>query len=148
MLNSIGTSLKELKIKHPRVPLQGLIRNNMLICKPNAEGKLEITSDTAEGFEPKFPPSRGIPPQAAIDRLQLCKAWIDAGTRAPKPNWDALDQNFRFETENLDEPENENSELMLDFATEQLELTEHQKAMLSPPENRIKQIQYLSLIHS
>ena len=146
VLNIIGESLKEFKIKHPRVPLQGLIRNNMLICKPNAEGKLEITSDTAEGFEPKFPPSRGIPPQAALDRMQLCKDWIEAGTRAPKPNWDALDRDFRFEAQNLDEPEDEDSELMLDFATEKLELTEHQKAMLSPPENRIKQIQYPAAI--
>jgi hypothetical protein len=65
-------SLKRLKQRHKTVPLEGMIRNNHLVVRPNAKGELEITPDTEPYFY-KIPPNRGIPPEAAIHRLEICK---------------------------------------------------------------------------
>ena len=54
-------SLKRFKQMHKTVPLEGMIRNNHLVFRPNAEGKPEITPDTEPYFY-KIPPNRGIPP--------------------------------------------------------------------------------------
>ena len=138
-----GEALKRFKQKHTRVPLQGLIRNNHLVLRPNAKGALEITPDELP-YEYKIPPNRGIPPEAALDRLQICKHWVEAGERAPRPEWDALDRGFSFEAPNLeevDEPADE-EHLELDFRFDALELTDHQRIMMQKPEDRIKSIVY------
>jgi hypothetical protein len=61
-----GEALKRFKQKHTRVPLQGLIRNNHLVLRPNAKGAFEITPDELP-YDYKIPPKRGIPPPAAVD---------------------------------------------------------------------------------
>ena len=143
VLSIAGESLKRFKVKYPRVPLQGLIQTNMLVMRPSATG-LEITPDT-EPYEPKLPPSRGIPPQAAIDRLESCRVWLAKG-RAPKPDWDLLNAGIHLHDPDLEEndgnEENGEEPLELDFRMESLELTEHQLLMLQPPEVRIKAIVY------
>ena len=85
----------------------------MLVMRPSATG-LEITPDT-EPYEPKLPPSRGIPPQAAIDRLESCRAWLAKG-RAPKPDWDILNHLVHLHDPNLEENDGneENGEEPLD----------------------------------
>ena len=65
-------SLKRFKQMRKTVPLEGMIRNNRLVFRHNAKGEPEIPPDTEPYFY-KLPPNRGIPPQAAIDRLEFCK---------------------------------------------------------------------------
>ena len=71
----------------------------------------------------------------------MCRAWIEAGERAPRPDWGILDNDFHCEHTSLEEP-NEEEPVELDFRFEALELTEHQKTMLQRPEDRIKTIVY------
>ena len=59
-----------------------------MIFRPNAKGDLEITPDE-EPYDYKLPPNRGIPPQAAVARLESVKNWIEKGERAPTPEWQA-----------------------------------------------------------
>jgi hypothetical protein len=71
----------------------------------------------------------------------LQRKWIEAGERAPRPDWSILDSDFHFEHTSLEEP-NDEEPIELDFRFEALELTEHQKMMLQRPEDRIKAIVY------
>ena len=88
MLHIMGSSLKSFKTKYPRVPLEGMMRNNMLVVRPSSSSKsLEIVSDEGPWQTYKLPPSRGIPPQAASDRIILLNSWIGEGGKAPKPDW-------------------------------------------------------------
>ena len=98
--------------------------------------RIEVTPDTYP-YEVKIPPNRGILPQATLERLRLCKEWTEAGQRAPKPEWELLDQGFHFEGEEH-EPGEADEGILMDFRFEALELTEQQKIMLQPPEQRIK----------
>ena len=60
---------KRFKRNYPRVPLQGLIQTNHLVLRQNTEVILETTDDTKPWNEAKLPPSKGIPPRVALDRL-------------------------------------------------------------------------------
>ncbi len=146
MLHVTGESLKRFKHKHPQAPLQGLIRNNILLIRPAAEGGIEATPNT-DLYDVKIQPNLGIPPPAAIERLRLCKEWTEAGRRAPKPEWELLDQGFHFDGEER-EPGEADEGIMLDFRFEALELAEHQTIMLQPPEQRIQQIVYPELVQA
>ena len=139
LLKIVGESLKRFKEKYPRVPLHGLARLNTLVFRPSKDGGVEITDSTAEWNAPKFPPSRGIPPTAALERMRAVRQWIDENKRAPKPDWAVLDECFHFEPHELEHDEAEDT---FDFAFQGLELTEHQKLMLLPPDKRIKQLVY------
>ena len=151
VLRIAGESLKRFKVKYPQVPLQGLIQTNMLVLRPTADG-LEIAPDILP-YEPKPPPSRGIPPQAALDRLEWCRNWLAYGMgRSPKPDWDLLNDGVHLHNESFEENEqnNQNGEqaLELDFSLQSLELTEHQLVMLQSPEARIKAIVYPEAIRN
>ncbi len=59
MLHVTGDGLTRFKHKHPQAPLQGLIRNNILMIRTTAEGGIEVTPDT-DPYEIKILPNRGI----------------------------------------------------------------------------------------
>ena len=148
VLHVAGEGLKRFKQKYVRVPLEGLIRNNMLVIKPTSDGNMEITPDEPP-YEHKLPPNRGIPREAAIDRLEICKSCIESKGRPPRPQWELLDRDFHFEPVDLDGQDDEHEDeddIKLDFAFEALELTEHQKIMLQAPEDRIKNSVYPEFI--
>ena len=141
-----GESLRRFKERHPRVPLQGLIRNNHLVFRPTSSGKLEITSDEPP-FEYKIPPNRGIQTEVARERLESLTTWLSSGERAPRPDWEQLDnKQFELTKPNLDEQDEHRDPIELDFRFQALELTEHQLAMLQPPETRIKSLVYSQFI--
>ena len=141
-----GESLKRFKERHTRVPLQGLIRNNHLVFRPTSSGKLEITSDEPP-FEYKIPPNRGIQTEVARERLESLTTWLSSGERAPRPDWEQLDnKQFELTKPNLDEQDEHRDPIELDFRFQALELTEHQLAMLQPPETRIKSLVYSQFI--
>jgi len=71
--------------------------------------------------------------------VRAVRQWIDENKRAPKPDWAVLDECFNFEPHELEHDEAEDT---FDFAFQGLELTEHQKLMLLPPDKRIKQLVY------
>ena len=62
--------LKSFKESNPRVPLEGLIKNQFLAVRPTSEGRLEKIDESAEWAVPIMPPTRGIPPTQALERLQ------------------------------------------------------------------------------
>ena len=66
--------------------------------------------------------------------------------RAPKPDWDLLNDGVHLHGPSFEENEqndqNGEERLELDFRLQGLELTEHQLVMLQPPDARIKAIVY------
>ncbi len=79
----------------------------MLVIRPTESCLLEITPDTLP-YECKLPPSRGIPPQAAIDRLAHCRHWLSEGEgRAPKPDWDLLNEGVHLHNQSFEENEDD-----------------------------------------
>ena len=131
--------LKGFKAKNPRVPLEGLIKNQFLIVRPSLEGRLEKIDESAEWAVPVLPPTRGIPNREAVQRLRDVAEWVD--NRPPRPDWEQLDTaNFH-----LAEVPNEPAEpevLELEMEVSALQLSEHQRKMLLPPSARIRQIEY------
>ena len=113
----------------------------MIELRPS-ETRLNITSDTAPWSEATLPPNRSIAPKAAMERLEKVEEWLNSESgRAPKPDWEMLDAGFHFESENIEETEAKGHQ-ELDFEFRGLELTEHQKLMLKPPEQRMREIVY------
>ena len=83
------------------------------------------------------PPSRGISLALADVRVQAEAAWKDGSP--PVPDWELLNRHEPAYILQDDLPEKpSDDEFELDFETKNLELTEHQKATLLPPEIRIR----------
>jgi hypothetical protein len=133
-LHVIGKSLERFKQKFPKVPLQGLQATQMLRVRPTLEGTLEIVSGQ-ESWSEATQPSRGITPKLCAIRDEIIKNWPN--NIPPEPNWSLLDGEgfFQADIAPAQMPEGEEP-LELEFAD--LELTEHQKIMLVPPEARLK----------
>ena len=82
---------------NPLVPLQGLIKNQILAYRPDRRGKLtlvdlsddETTQAIASGLRiHRLPPSRGISLALADVRVQAEAAWKDGSP--PVPDWELL----------------------------------------------------------
>ena len=118
-----------------QVPLEGLQATQMLRVRPTSEGRLELVT----GHEPwsfNTLPGRGIPSRLAQQRDLLVENWEN--NVPPVPDWDFLEGNLLVEDDLPAEPEAE--EPLFDMVFQDLNLTEHQKAMLKPPEERMKEV--------
>ena len=132
--------LKSFKESNPRVPLEGLIKNQFLAIRPTSDGRLAKIDESAEWAAPILPPTRGIPSRQALERLRDVELWL--GNTPPRPDWEQLD-NVSFQLREVaNEMPPEEAENQLEFEFEKLSLTEHQKLMLLPPSRRIRQIEY------
>ena len=130
--------------KNPRVPLEGLIKNQFLVFRPNAEGILEKIDGSQPWAVPCLPPTRGIENQLAIERQEARALWVE--NRPPRPNWEEIDnKTFQMSEAPVEMPPSE-AENMLDFEFQALELSEHQKLMLLPVETRLRQIEYPEVV--
>ena len=136
----LETALPRFQAKNPRVPLEGLIKNQFLVFRPNEQGILEKIDESKPWAVPTLPPTRGIENKLAIERLDARADWVDG--RPPRPDWEAIDTATVQLSEVPNEMPPEEAENMLEFDYEGLELTEHQKLMLLPPETRIRQVEY------
>ena len=133
---------------NPLVPLQGLIKNQILAYRPDRRGKLTLVDlsddETTQAIASelgifRLPPGKGISPDLANQRVQAEAAWNDGAP--PTPDWEILNKNVPPYIMQDDLPDNpSDDEFQLDFETKDLQLTEHQKAMLLPPEIRIKSL--------
>ena len=128
--------LRRFKRQHPLVPLQGLQENQMLRVRPSPQGTLELVT----GLEPwscAIEPGRTIPPSFATRRDDIVRNW--PSNEPPEPEWATLDNHlWQEDFAPAERPAEE--DFVVDLAFEHLELTEHQKHMLMPPEERIKQL--------
>ena len=80
------------------------------------------------------------PPQLAQRRDTIARSW--PGNVPPEPDWDRLDRgNNALVTDDLPSRPEDN-EPVFDMVFASLELTEHQRAMLEPPEKRIQALQF------
>ena len=137
--------MKNFKQLNPKVPLEGLIKNQFLVFRPNNEGVLEKIDEGKAWAVPILPPTRGIENKLARERLAARAEWVE--DKPPRPNWEQLD-NANFEWDQapnempLAEAENAKVENVLDFEFGNLGLTERQKAMLLPPSARTRNIEY------
>ena len=132
----IGEAYRRFKERYQgRVPLEGMQAGQMLRARPTSEGRLELVA----GYEPwSFPieAGRGIPTALAKKRDQIVEIWED--NVPPVPDWEFLEGNYLVVDDLEEEPAAEEPVFDMDLA--ELNLDEHQKAMLKPPEERIKHI--------
>ena len=113
-----------------------------LRVRHTSEGSLELVT----GFEPwsfSVEAGEGIPTALAEKRDEIVKAW--QGNEPPVPSWEFLERNT--EVDDL-EPEPSNEEPVFEMAVRDLALTEHQKAMLEPPEERIENLVFSASIQA
>ena len=89
MYTVLERGLKSFKECNPRVPLEGLIKNQFLAVRPTSEGRLERINDAAEWAVPSMPPTRGIPPAQALERFRDMGTWIE--NNPPRPDWEKID---------------------------------------------------------
>ena len=133
----IGEALRRFKAKYKaQVPLQGLQANQMLRVRPTSAGALELVT----GLEPwsySIEPGRGIPTELARRRDEIVRQWEN--NVPPVPDWDFLEGNFLVVDDLPAEPEDP-EEPVFEIELRSLELTEHQKTMLKPPEERLQEI--------
>ena len=130
----IGEALRRFKAKYKgRVPLEGMQANQMLRVRPTSAGRLELVT----GLEPwshSIEAGRSIPSALAKRRDQIVESWEN--NEPPVPDWDFLEGNFLVEDDLPAEPQ-EAEEPVFEIEVRSLELTEHQKAMLEPPQERL-----------
>ena len=110
----------------------GLQANQMLRVRPTAEGRLEPVT----GFEEwsfSTQPGRGISLHEKRIRDAKIASWVD--NVPPEPNWERIEHNFLVQDDIPREPEGDEPIFSIEFRS--LELTEHQKKMLEPPEKRM-----------
>ncbi len=120
-----------------KVPLEGLQANQMLRVRPTSAEppRLElVTGDEPWSFCVEA--GRGIPPRLKKERDLLVSSW--EGNEPPEPDWAWLDGHLFEQDDEVDEPAPQ--DLVLEVAFSTLELTEHQKAMLQPPEKRLENL--------
>ena len=118
-----------------KVPLEGLQSNQMLRVRPTAEGRLESVT----GFEPwsfSIEVGRGICDYEKRDRDEKIARWVN--NVPPEPDWSNLNINYLLSDDLPAEPDV--IEPIFEFAVSKLELTDHQKAMLEPPESRLAKL--------
>ena len=118
-----------------KVPLEGLQSNQMLRVRPTAEGRLEPVT----GFESwsfSIQPGRGICDHEKTTRDEKIARWVN--NIPPEPDWDRLNINYLIQDDLPAEPES--MEPIFELALSSLELTDHQKLMLEPPESRLKNL--------
>ena len=147
-MHILSEGQKRFKEANQRVPMQGLIQNQVLVFRPDRNGKLTLIDSSADETTKaiaskleifRLPPGKGISPDLANQRVQAEAAWNDG--EPPTPNWENLNKNEDNYIMLDDLPDNPSEdEFQLDFETKDLQLTEHQKAMLLPPEIRIKSL--------
>ena len=131
-----------------------MIQNQVLVFRPDRNGKLTLIDSSADETTKaiasklgifRLPPGKGISPDLANQRVQAEATWNDG--EPPTPNWENLNKNEDNYIMLDDLPDNPSEdEFQLDFETKDLQLTEHQKAMLLPPDKRIKNLQMPSSI--
>ena len=118
-----------------KVPLQGMQSNQMLRVRPTAEGRLEPVT----GFEPwsfSIEPGRGICDHEKRTRDEAIARWVN--NVPPEPQWDRLEINYLIQDDLPAEPSAEDPLFAIMFGN--LELSEHQQAMLETPESRIAKL--------
>ena len=122
------------------VPLQGFQANQMLVVRPDEEGKLvKVTGD--EPWSWSTEPGRGIEPNLAKQRHLRIDNWPEGG-EPPVPDWSMLDGDC-FNVNDLPKDyEDDENPCLLEIQKLNLELTPDQEYMLRPPEDRIKEIQF------
>ena len=111
----------------------------MLGVRISEQGELkEVTGN--EPWSYSVEPGRGIRPSLAKERLDKVQRWPE--NVPPVPDWSVLDgECFRLDDLPKDY-ENDENPCVLEIAALDLELTEEQKNMLRPPEDRIKELQF------
>ena len=118
-----------------RVPLQGMQANQMLRVRPTTTGTLELVKGTEAWSHSTFP-GRGIAPSLAKQRDETVGAWED--TIPPEPDWSKLEGPMLAPDDVPEEPDE--LDAVFDFEIQLLDLTPHQKLMLTPVEERLKNI--------
>jgi hypothetical protein len=135
----------EFRERNPLTPLLGLVQTQILIYRPSADGHSEIIDDceaptTKALFDElklvRMPPSRGVSAQLARDRILINQKewhiWVP-----PSPDWDILNRktpNYLFQDDLPQMPGDD--DFVHDMDLKDLQLTEHQKAMLLPVDHR------------
>ena len=133
-------ALKAFKRNNRVVPLEGLIKNQFLVFRPNNEGVLEKINEGKAWAVPLLPPTRGIENKLACERLAARAEWVDGVP--PRPDWEELDNiNFEWNQAPNEMPPAE-AEYALDCEFSSLNLTERQRSMLQPVSSRIRNIEY------
>ncbi len=71
--------------------------------------------------------------------------WLEEDQdKPPAPDWSKLDEETLVFDDLPEEPENDEDMLIIDVNGEILELTDHQRAMLKPPEERMRELVFPS----
>ena len=155
----LARALKEFRARNPKVPLLGVVENQLLIFRQNSEGNFEridqATEQTTKNIEEKLEITRvkvssGITNKVVKDRLQSFEAWKDDQDKGPPvPDWDWLhlkNEGVLVEDDLPKEPGPEDT--LFDFRFEGLEFSDHQKHMLKPVAERLKDVVYPKSIQS
>jgi hypothetical protein len=130
----IGKALERFKARFPQVPLEGLQAVQMLRVRPTIDGRLEKVTGR-EPWSHKITPGRGISMKLQEARDEIIDNWPE--NIPPEPDWSQLDGEAFFQADIAPPERPADEELVLDFDFADLELTEHQKIMLVPPEKRL-----------
>ena len=127
-----------------KVPLEGLQANQILRVRFDEQGSLEPVS----GREPwSFPiePGKGITENEVRNRDAAIRAWTE--NVPPEPDWENLREGNYTLQEDLPEDPAEDEPIFA-LGLDSLELTDEQKAMLQPPETRIRELLFPASIQA
>ena len=116
--------------------------NQMLRVRPTSEGRLERVTGLEE-WSFSIQPGRGIGFHELRRRDETIENWIK--NVPPAPDWEFLENNYLVQDDLPAEPEAHDPIFDLELAA--LELTDHQRAMFKPPEERIAEIVFPKSIH-
>ena len=123
-----------------KVPLEGLQANQMLRVRPTEATETEpCRLELVTGLEPwsfSTEAGRGIEPRLAHNRDELVGRWEN--NEPPEPDWSWLDGRIFQQDDQPPEPAADEPVFEVAFAS--LELSEHQKAMLKGPEERMAEL--------
>ena len=149
----LARALKRFRKKNPKVPLLGVVENQLLIFRQNSEGNFEridqATEQTTKNIEEvleitRVKVSSGITNKIVADRLQSFENWKDDQDKGPPaPDWDWLHNKGGAILVQDDLPNDPGPEdTLFDFRFEGLEFSDHQKHMLKSVDQRLKEVVY------
>ena len=155
----VSRALKKFKGKNPLVPLKGLVENQLLILRQNSEGTFErideateqTTMDIFEKMEiTRVVTSSGLTQALVNERLERFEAWRDdQATGPPIPEWEWLHKKGgALVGDDLPQAPDEDIDTVFDIRFQDLDLSEHQKHMLKPVDERLKDSVYPKSVQS
>jgi len=159
-LHIVTKGMLRFKSRNPLVPIQGVIQNNILACRPTRAEDGTISIKLIEECPEKciqdilvlpgiarYPPSKGLAESWCQFRDAKVKAWPD--NKPTLPDWDKFTDVPILHADDLPELPDPDVDVVIDCPElEHLQLTDHQKVMSLPVDMRIQGTLYPASVHS